>query len=122
MKKLLAVAGLGAAVAIGSLTGAGAANATPYQDSQYVACVAVDQLYSTHGPSAVAARGREIANHISSGWRDPLHERDWVYYNTDSEIGVTDANFMVNCATQIYLGFGPDDPVPNYGYGGGYLA
>ena len=107
MKKLIAVAGLGAAVIGGSLAGAGTANAESYQDSQFVSCVAKDDIYSSNGPSSLVARGREIAGHISSGLRDPLQERDWVYRNTGSDIGLTDANWLVNCSTQVYLGFGP---------------
>ena len=107
MKKILAAAGLGAAVALGSLVGAGTASADSYQDSQYVACVAVDGLFSYSGPSAQAAFGRQIAGHIASGLRDPLQEREWVYWNTPGDIDRVSSNYLVNCATDIYLGFGP---------------
>ena len=119
MKKTLAVAGLGAALLATPMVAAGAASAYPGSDldAQYVACVAQDGLFSHGGPSMQAAYGRQIANHISWGWRDPVQERDWVYNDTPAVIGVTDANWLVNCATQVYLGFGPWDSS-----GGGTLA
>jgi hypothetical protein len=63
--------------------------------------------YNRAGPSAEAAFGRSIANDIASCLRDPLQERNWVYYNTNDSIGAVDANQLVNFATQVYLGFGP---------------
>lgn len=94
----------------GSLGLAGPANATPYQDSQYVSCVAQDGLFNYSGPSAQAAEGRAIAYDISSGLRTEIQERNWVYHNTPANIGLTDANYLVNCATQVYLGYGPGLP------------
>ena len=69
--------------------------------------MAQDGLYNSNGPSFQASFGRQIANDISLGIRNELQERDWVYYNTPAGIGVTDANYLVNCATQVYLGYGP---------------
>ena len=107
MKKVLVVAGLGAAVAVSSLLGAGPASADSYQDSQYVACVAVDGLFSYSGPSAQAAFGRQIAGHIASGLRDPLQEREGSTGTRPARSTWASSNYLVNCATDIYLGFGP---------------
>ncbi len=115
MKKALAVAGLGAAITVGALMGAGAANATPRQDSEFIACTSAQGLYNNTGTEAGAGYGRTIAYHISSGLRNPLQERNHVYHETPSSITLSDANVLVNCATTVYLGFGPNDPVPNYG-------
>ena len=88
--------------------GAGTANAGPAQDSQYVSCVSAEGLYSSLGPSMLAARGRMIANHISSGIRTLLQERNWVYYNTNVSVDWIDANVLVNCATHSWLGYGSE--------------
>ena len=109
MKKALAVAGLGTAIALGTLVGAGTASAYPGADldSLYVTCVAVDGLYNHYGPTALATYGRQIANDIQLGVRDPYQEREYVYYDTPLTISRDDANYLVNCATSVYLGFGP---------------
>ncbi len=107
MKKLIAAAGIGAALIAAPLAAAGTASASPQQDSQYVGCVAEGGIYNNLGPSSVATVGRDIAYHISSGIRDPLEEREYVYFNTPNSVSRTGANYMVNCATDIYLGFGP---------------
>jgi len=114
MKKILAVACLCAALNAG-LFGAGTANAYlgSDTDSTYVTCVAQDSLYNNYGPSALAAVGRQIANEIELGVRNPLQERDYIYRVTPYSIGVNDANWMVNCATSVYLGYGPGSTAPS---------
>jgi hypothetical protein len=96
------------AVIAATIASAPAAQATAFQDSRYVACVATDGLYSNLGPSQAAAGGRQIAIDISAGLRSVTGEQEWVYRNTPSAIARSDANVMVNCATEVYLGFGPD--------------
>jgi hypothetical protein len=103
-----AVAGslmLGAAALV---IAAGIAHAdTGLADTQYVTCVAQDGLYSTDGPSDTAAGGRKIAYDISSGLRTVSEEQYYVYLHTAAVIQQYDANYMVNCARAVYLGYGP---------------
>jgi hypothetical protein len=106
VKELLLSAAVLAGFAALALYAAPAAQATPQQDGQYVACVTNDGLYSNRGPSAHAATGREIATDITSGLRTALQERNYVYETTPANIGLTDANWLVNCATEVYLGYG----------------
>jgi hypothetical protein len=101
----LAALAVPAAIAA-SITSAPAAQATTFQDSRYVACT--DGRYSNIGPSQAAAGGRQIAIDISAGLRSVAGEQEWVYRNTPSAITRSDATVMVNCATEVYLGFGPD--------------
>lgn len=102
-----------ALLGLGMTTAAGVSGETPSQDAQYVACVASEGIYNNQGPSTAAALGRSIANDIALGLRTPLEEQYWVYYNTPASITQYDANVIVNCATSIYLGYGP--PVWNDG-------
>jgi hypothetical protein len=83
------------------------AHATAQQDSQYIACVAQDGLYNNSGPAAAAAGGRMFAADIAIGVRTVAGEQRWVFLNTPMEITQSDANVLVNCATEVYLGFGP---------------
>ena len=108
MKKIITAA-LGAAAIAGSLLGAGTASATT-PESYFLSCIAQEDLYSTNGQAAMAQHGRNIANHISSGLRSPLEERNWVYQNTNASIDFIDANVLVNCATEAWLGFGSEGP------------
>ena len=108
MKKVIAAAGLGAAVIAATLPllTAGSANATPSQDSRYVACVA--PIYNNYGPNSLAWLGQSYANDIAYGYRTAAEEQNWVYYNTPSSITRADANTLVNCATSVWLGYGWD--------------
>lgn len=117
MRKFVAatVAALALTLGVG-VAGAPDAAATPAQDAAYVACVAQGGLYNELGPDAQAAIGRMIATDIANGV-PPLVERDWVYYHTPVEIGVTQANWLVNCATMVWLGFGPQRPPDAIGGG-----
>jgi hypothetical protein len=119
MKKLLTAAVTAAGLATAALAGGtGTANATGYQDSQYVNCVGYWGIYSYAGPADMAFVGQSIANDIWYGRRDPLQERNWVYYNTPASINIIDSNVLVNCATQTWLGYGSEGPhnsYPNYG-------
>jgi hypothetical protein len=120
MKKILSTLAVGAALVAGALGTAGAASATPV-DAQYDGCVkAGTDLYTTSGVS-FAVYGRQIAGHISSGLRDPLQERNWVWHNTNESVDWIDANVLVNCATDVYLGFGPGDSYGGSGGGNGNL-
>jgi hypothetical protein len=104
MKKIV-IGGCAAAATAAALLGAGQANAGTLE-MQYAHCVhASSSLYSSDGDEALGEHGRQIAGHISSGFRNALQERNWVYNNTDASVGVIDANVLVNCATQVYLGF-----------------
>ena len=93
---------------------------TAQQDGDYVALLAAGHIYNNLGPSATAAIGEAIANDISSCRRDPLQERNALYALLPSSFSPSDANLMVNAATEAYLGFGPGDLMP--GCGGGRLA
>ena len=108
-KKTLAAAVLGAAAIAAPLATAGTASATT-PESYFLGCIAQEDLYSTNGQAAMVQHGRNIANHISSGLRSPLEERNWVYSNTNASIDFIDANVLVNCATEAWLGFGSEGP------------
>ena len=108
MKTLLALSpAILAGFAALPLYAAPAAQATPSQDAQDVGCVSTGGGYNNNGPSAEASVGRTIANDIASGIRDPLQERNYIYNTTNSSVGITDANVLVNCATEVWLGYGP---------------
>ena len=90
--------------------GAGTASAC-HQDADYVSCVAAVTASTPPRPERTGRpRAPDRQRHPSSGLRDPLQERDWVYYNTPRTISRIDANYLVNCATQIWLGFGSEGP------------
>jgi len=109
MKTLLALspAILGGFAAL-PLYAAPAAQATPAQDSQYVACVAQDSIYDNQGPTVLASLGRQYASDIAYGIRTGPQEDYYVYRNTGPSITQTDANWLVNCAVGVYSGWGPD--------------
>ena len=52
--------------------------------------------------------GRGIANDIAWGIRSEPQEYRYVYTSTGQYISQRDANVMVNCATEVYSGWGPD--------------
>jgi hypothetical protein len=106
-KKLLLSAAALAGFAALPLYAAPAAQATPSQDASYVSCVARDQISSNLGPSDMAAAGRSMANDIATGVRSAAGEQAYVYNHTGSSITQADANVLVNCATEVWLGYGP---------------
>jgi hypothetical protein len=120
MKKILAVAGIGAALTAASMATIGVASASPSadKDATFIACTSDNGIYNPHGIATGAAYGRQIANDIELGPRNPLQERDYVYHTTTGEVGVTQANVLVNCATSAYLGYGPGSTPPPADNGG----
>lgn len=94
------------AVVAATIASAPAAQASPFQDSRYVSCVAQDGVYSTLGPSEEAADGQQYASDISTGRRSVAGEQEWVLNHNSVDRG--GANTLVNCATEVYLSFGPD--------------
>jgi len=85
------------------------ANAIPMthaQDLQYVSCVSSGwEGTGTHlvDAQSLIAQGHRIAIAVDNGV-DPITERNIIYRTTDIT-SYTAANVMVNCATQVYLGF-----------------
>jgi hypothetical protein len=71
----------------------------------YLTCLAQGWGFSSDNPMGSISWGHRIAAAVSSGV-SPLDERDYVYYNSDIP-SLVRANVMVNCATGIYLGYGP---------------
>lgn len=105
MKKVLAAAGIGAALFAASVATTGVASAAS-PDGRFLTCLAVGWGQSSDDVSGSLWWGHRIANDISSDLRSPIQERDYVYYTSDVRTMVQ-ANVMVNCATSTYLGFGP---------------
>jgi hypothetical protein len=96
------------AVGVSLLSSPPAAQASPWEDQSYVACVG-DNAFSYSGPSAMAAAGHSFATDISYGLRTPYQEQQWVYANTSESVTQYESNVMVNCATHVWLGYsGPD--------------
>lgn len=110
MKRITTTVLAAAALAAAALGTAAQAGATPLQDAQYVSCIADDGLASNSGPSSAAFVGRAIVTDIAAGLRSPAEEAAYVYANSNASITVTDANVMVNCATEVWLGYGPEGP------------
>ena len=110
MSKKHWVASTVAACAVGgaALAAAPTASATTWQDAQFVSCTAAEGVYNTFGTGHAAEQAHAIATDIVSGIRDPLQERDWLYQtNGMPNFSLTDANVVINCVTDVYLGFGP---------------
>ena len=114
MKKLLAAVGVGAALTVASVAATGVASAYSGadKDALFIACTSDGGMFNPNGPAVGATFGRQIASDISSGLRDPLQERDYVYHITTGGVGITEANVLVNCATGVYLGYGPGSTPP----------
>src|ERR1700741_5078170 len=102
IRKGLAAAALAgfAALPLSALLGAGAANATPNQDSNYVTCVC--PVISHNGPAALAAFGTCLAADINNGVA-PAAEAQWVYDHTPADITGADAKNLVSCAITVWL-------------------
>ena len=93
MKKLIAAAGLGAAVTIGSLVGAGTANAS--------SDTFIDQL-NAHGwydsyPGSLLNQGYRICSFLNSGYSVASVVND-TYYRTDASVGTAEAYQFVSLA------------------------
>jgi hypothetical protein len=102
---LSAIASLVPATALLVAT-APSAQASASQDAAYVSCV-TPYVYNTYGPSVEATLGRSYATDISLGIRTPYQEQRYVYANTNDSVTQADANALVNCATEVWLGYGP---------------
>jgi hypothetical protein len=76
------------------------------QDSAYLGCLYDGWGFPSNNPAASVRWGHEIASDIGSGLRSPVQERDFVFYASDIPT-LARANVMVNCATTVFLGFGP---------------
>jgi hypothetical protein len=92
-----------AGASVAALLGAGTANATSSQDSSWAACVGEQGIYNT-----TPGEGRSFSNDLAWGIRSGPQEDRYVYLITGNSISQSDANVMVNCATEVYSGYGPD--------------
>ena len=93
MKKLIAAAGLGAALTVGSLTGAGAASA----DSGSFIYAANDQGWYDNNPGGVTRLGNGVCNLLNLGYSE-VAAMNWVYSHTDYTVSIADAGQLVSMA------------------------
>ena len=82
MKKLIAAAGLGAALATGALAIAPAASATPVENTMFLQSL-VNKGWQVWDVSGMIYRGETVCSDIDniSGWTG-LDERRWLFNNT----------------------------------------
>ena len=97
MKKLIAVAGIGAVITLGSLVGAGAASA----DSGSFINAASNQGWHDNNPGGVMRLGNGVCNLLNRGYSE-VTAMNWVYYHTDYSVSIADAGQLVSMA-QDYL-------------------
>ena len=94
MKKLIAAAGIGAALTIAPLAVAGTASAS---NGSYVSEMTNAGFYNTAGNSAMVARGHEICQYLDWGYSQ-YQVQDYAIRNTGASIGWADAGQMVAIA------------------------
>ena len=94
MKKLLAAAGLGAAVALGSLAGAGTASAS----DGFLDAVHDAGFYTASGSNtSLIYNGNQVCNFGNLGYSEYAIQ-NWVYLHTGPSIGWADAGQFVAIA------------------------
>lgn len=94
MKRLLAAAGLGAAIAIGSLVGAGAANAS----YTFIDAIHDAGFYNTFdGDTALIRQGNQVCDWLNLGYSEYQIQRH-VYYNTGASVSWAGAGQFVAIA------------------------
>ena len=82
MKKLIAAAGLGAAVTLGSLAGAGVASATTSEDN-FVTMVNNTGIYSHDGDYGLLQVGYGACGQMRSGWSAGAIASDIAWYGSN---------------------------------------
>ena len=97
MKKLIAAAGIGAALTIGPLAVAGTASAWPGRLRYVGEMTNRGGCYNAAGNSAMVARGHEICQYLDWGYSQ-YQVQDYAYRNTGASIGWADAGQMVAIA------------------------
>jgi len=109
MWKKLMLPVLGVAASLGSigisLVTAPQAAAYTDEDVTYLGCLASGWGHPSDNPESSVRWGHQIANAIQAG-DTPIGDRNYLLAHSDIA-GVREANVMVNCATSVYLGFGP---------------
>ena len=94
MKKILAAAGLGAAVALGSLAGAGTASAS----DGFLDAVHDAGFYTASGSNtSLIYNGNQVCNFGNLGYSEYAIQ-NWVYLHTGPSIGWADAGQFVAIA------------------------
>jgi hypothetical protein len=93
MKKVIAVAGIGAAIAVGTLMGAGAANAS---EGSFIYAANNEGWYDNN-PGGTVRLGYQVCNLLHSGYSE-YTAMDWVYHHTDSTVTIADAGQLVSMA------------------------
>jgi hypothetical protein len=94
MKKLIAVAGLGAAITLGSLVGAGTASA---DTSSFLYAADNAGFYNSGGYDAELAVARGICSMLYSGYSE-YQVQSYTYHHTAATIGWSDAGQLVALA------------------------
>jgi hypothetical protein len=94
MKKVLAAAGIGAALTVGVLTGAGAASASAgsYEDAMHNA-----GFGHHNGDSSMIAAGHEVCGYLYQGYSEYQVQR-YIYRSTDYSIDWAEAGQIVAIA------------------------
>ena len=100
MKKALAVAGLGAAIALGALTGAGTASAYTAEDNFVQAVGSNTGIYSVDGYYGILQVGYSICSNLRSGWSTGSIASDIAFYGNN--VSYTQAQNEVYYAA-VYL-------------------
>ncbi len=93
MKKLLAAAGLGAAVTIGSLAGAGTANAS----DSFLGAIHDAGFYNPNGDYVLVYQGNQVCNLLNLGYSE-AQVQNYIYNNTSASVGWADAGQFVAIA------------------------
>ena len=94
MKKLIAAADLGVAITLGSLAGAGTANAS---DSFLNAVHNAGFYNRTGGDSVLMYQGNQVCNWLNLGYSEYSIQRTF-YVNTGASVGWADAGQFVAIA------------------------
>jgi hypothetical protein len=109
MKLALLLLALPVAATCASAASTPSAHTAPFslQENKYVACVEVgwDPLgIQVNDQDLLVLKGHQIVTGINNG-RTPAQQAALINSWTHNPEG---ANVVVNCATEVYLGFGPD--------------
>lgn len=75
-------------------------------DGPFLQCLARGWGFPSTDVYASLRLGHQIRDAIEFDGMAPVAVRDYIYLHTDLPT-VARANVMVNCATSVYLGFGP---------------
>ena len=109
MKKLIAAAGLGAAVAVSSLLGAGTANA--YDNETYFLQLQVSHGWTIWNPAGHVAKAYQVCNQLDQG-TNGYAVRDNVYYSNGPWSLSEATSFVQDSATALCPWTWDSSPTP----------